>query len=214
MPSEVDIANLALTQLGASRITAFTDTTKEARSINQVYALERDDELRAHQWNFATKRMMLAASTTQPPFGYQFSYPLPNDFLRVIAVGYIAPGAMLSIYRGGTDEEEYRVEGNAILYSRSLQLLPTVSPPTPSALPLRYTARISDPNQFDACFIKALASRLAMTLAEVLTSQANKRQLAQGDYKAAIIDAVRANAIELPPEYQNDGTWMRSRLPG
>src|SRR6266704_7210343 len=104
MASEVDIVNLAMVQLGQSRITTMLDTSKAAKSANAIFALERDRELRSHIWNFAVKRVQLAASTVRPAFGFQSQYPLPADYLRAIAVGCFAPGATLAVYRGGVDD--------------------------------------------------------------------------------------------------------------
>lgn len=43
MPSDIDIVNLALTKLGATRITAFTDQKKEARPDEcDLYLVERN----------------------------------------------------------------------------------------------------------------------------------------------------------------------------
>ncbi len=215
MPGDVDIVNLALTQLGQARLTTLQDATKAARSATAIYDLERKRELRAHRWRFATARILLPALTGTPPFGFQFQYQLPSDYLQAIAVGWFAPGADLAIYRGGQDEVDYRIEGQTILWGKTFNFAPT--PPAtavPSALPLRYIRDVTDTNQFDACFVNAFACRLAMNLSEDITQQASKRQLAQQEYKVAIMEALQTNAIEQPPEQLNDGTWLRSRLPG
>ena len=47
MTSVVGICNLALTKLGAARITSLTDDTKQARALNAIYEATRDAELAA-----------------------------------------------------------------------------------------------------------------------------------------------------------------------
>jgi len=201
MPSDVEICNLALTKLGQQRILTMLDNVKAARSLNAIYAMERDSELRAHHWSFALARATLAALTAVPTFGYNHAFQLPSDFLRLIQAGDFSPGGnrVIGVVSDGSD---YRIEGPAILTD------------IPAPLHIRYMRKITDPTLFDPCFVKAFACRLAMELAEDLTQVANKRQLAAAEYKQAIIDAIRANAIELPPDPLPDGSWALSRLPG
>jgi hypothetical protein len=59
----VDIANLALGMIGAKRITALSDSTEEARVINNVYDTIRDKVLCEHAWTFAQKRAALIDMT-------------------------------------------------------------------------------------------------------------------------------------------------------
>ena len=220
MPSNVDISNLALVMLGQSRIIAFTDQTKSARSINAIYAMTRDDELRANRWTFAVARTILPAlANFTPAYGFQWAYQKPADCLSIISIGDIAPGSELSIFRGGQDEVQYRVEGETILHGRLINGLPLpVVPPnppmTPTPLKLRYVRHITDPTMFDANFVTALSSMLAWKLAEELTQSKSKKADAMGAYQMAISRAKRGNSIELPPEILNDGSWLRSRLPG
>ena len=62
--SSLDIANLALVELGLEPIvspnTLATTTLKEARHANALYAMCRDEVLAAHPWNCASKRAQLA----------------------------------------------------------------------------------------------------------------------------------------------------------
>ena len=64
MTSQVAICNQALVKVGASRITALTDDTKQARALNAIYDVKRDAELAANPWTFATKRESIPASAT------------------------------------------------------------------------------------------------------------------------------------------------------
>jgi hypothetical protein len=67
--SEVAIANLALSELGqepiSEAVSAITDivaNTKFKRHLTAVFGVTRDEVLRAHPWNFASKRVTLAAT--------------------------------------------------------------------------------------------------------------------------------------------------------
>ena len=59
---EVTICNLALARLGDSRIVTFADAKPEAEYCALFYEATRDEVLRAHPWNFATKLVSLPLS--------------------------------------------------------------------------------------------------------------------------------------------------------
>ena len=67
MASNVQIANSALTKLGAARIMSLSDNKKEAREINAIFELRRDHLLRSHNWSFAMERTTLPALDDTPP---------------------------------------------------------------------------------------------------------------------------------------------------
>ena len=75
--SIVDIANKALTYLGADAITNVSDDTVEGRAINRIFEQSRDYCLRDHPWNFALIRVALAADTTSPVWEYTNSFSWP-----------------------------------------------------------------------------------------------------------------------------------------
>jgi hypothetical protein len=53
--NDYDIVNLALVRLGANRITSLSDGSVNANEANAIYSLIRDEILRDHPWNFATR---------------------------------------------------------------------------------------------------------------------------------------------------------------
>ncbi len=149
MASDVGIVNNALHKLGVSRITAFTDTSKQGLVANETFADFRDALLRAHPWNFALERVALVADAAAPAWGFDAAYTLPetpNHCLRVLFVE-------------GQNETSgnWTVEGRKILTSLS----------TP--INIRYVKRVTDANLMDAAFRDALSQRLAMEWATTLT---------------------------------------------
>lgn len=199
MASQVAIVNRALTKLGEARITSLSDDLKPAREASSLWDVVRDAELREHNWNFAISRTSLAALSTEPSWGYEYEYQLPADCLRVIQVDEYYPGPSLSDYRGGS-EAEYQIEGRKILSDLT------------APLKIRYISRIEDTSQWDALFVEAFACRLAAELAEPLTQSNTKRDMAWAEYARAIKAATKADAIENPPEYLPDDSWILSRL--
>ena len=84
MPSNVDIANLALSNLGADRILAIDEDSENARKVDAIYIFVRDIVLSAHPWNFAVKRTTLALLTETPEFDFTYAFQLPSDYIRVL----------------------------------------------------------------------------------------------------------------------------------
>ena len=199
MASNVDIANRALTKLGARRILALSDNTKEAREMNAVFDTVLDSELRAKTWRFTIKRAQIAANSTAPAFGFNYAYPVPADFLRIIQVGDFYPGAELDDYITG-DVSLYSLENGLILTDLD------------APLNLRYVARIEDPTLFDPNFVEVLACKLAMETCEAITQSSSKLDQVTRGYMMGMQAAVRANAIELAPVKVADDTFIMARV--
>jgi len=83
MPSEVDVCNDALSQIGASVITALDDGSVNANHCTRLYPQLRKGLLRSHHWNFAEDRIELAQDATAPAFEFSFSYTLPANLLKI-----------------------------------------------------------------------------------------------------------------------------------
>jgi len=205
MASDVDIVNLALTTLGVQRIISLGDNVREAREMNAVYLLERDAELMAHNWKFALKRASLPALADAPLWGFNFQYALPPDFSRLLvgvdqATETLPGTAKILVYRTRS-VPDYALEDGKILTDIG----------APLQIIYQRTGNSLDTARFHPQFVIALACRLAARCCEALTQNAQKRQLAQIEYKQAIAEAVRADAIQKPPEYIPDDTWILVR---
>lgn len=199
MASVIQVANRALTKLGAARITSLSDDNKQARAVTSCFDDLRDAELRARRWQFSLKRTTLAALVTTPSFGYLYQYQVPADFLKLDLVDDRFPDVNLDGY---VNEEflDWVIEGNLILTDIG------------APLKLRYIAQIVDPNSWDPMFREVLACRIAAELAEDLTQSTGKRQQAWTEYQQAVKDAVKAGSIERQPVMIADSTWIFGRL--
>jgi hypothetical protein len=186
MASAVQICNLALAKIGEEQITSLTDNSKAARRCNLVYEPMRDVVIRSHLWNFAVKRVALAASVDTPAYEYTTKFALPTDFLRLVDTNML-------------DSAEFKVEGRFILAHAS-------------TLSIRYIAQITDPNEFDWLFIEALAARMAAELAISLT---DNRQLSVdlfNLYQGKIAEARSIDAQEGTPDNVTADTWLEARV--
>lgn len=199
MASQVEIANRALTKLGAARIISFGDDNKQARAVTSMFDIVRDAELRSHIWSFSVRRTALPALTTTPAWGFKYEYEIPSDCLRILMVNDTYGGPDMSDYRD-KPVADYSLEGNKILTDFD------------APLKLRYISRVEDTTEWDSMFVEALACRLAMEMCEDLTQSNTKRELAQSEYTAMLRSAIRASAVEQPAQAMPDNSWMMSRL--
>lgn len=199
MASEVQIANRALSKLGATRIVTFDDGSKQARFMKANYEIIKRAELRKHLWSFAKRRASLAALTSTPEWGYTYEYQLPDGCLRVIQVNdYTVPYGLANARQ--MDDSPYKIEGNKIRtdYKAPLKII--------------YLVDVTEDADFDALFVESLASKLAMEGCEEITGSDTKWQKATADYRAAIKDAISTNSIEQPAEPLYDDSWLLSRF--
>lgn len=199
MASVIQVANRALTKLGAARIISLNDNNKQARAISSCFEDLRDAELRAHRWQFAIKRDSLPALVAAPAYGFQYQYQLPADFIRLDQINDQYPDTIMDNYIG-TETAEWAIEGNKILTSLG------------APLKIRYGYRVEDPNQWDPLFREALACRIAAELCEDLTQSDTKKQNAWAEWKRAINTAISVNAIERIPQMPPDDQFIISRL--
>lgn len=191
--STTEIVNRALTKLGEQRIAALTDDTAAGRTMSSLFEQVRDAELRRNRWSFAVKRESLVPLATAPAWGYQYEYPLPADFLSLIQVGQY-------YLRSFTKSKgPWAVEQNAVRTDMAAPLL------------IRYVSRVTNSGLFDPLFVEALACKLAFEACETITQSGAKKEMASKEYKGALSEASRCNAIENPPDEFPRGSWLEAR---
>lgn len=195
--STTDIANRALTKLGEQRVLSLSDDTAAGRTMRSIFEQVRDAELRRSRWNFAMRRASLSALAAAPEWGYAYQYPMPTDFLSLVQVGefYIRPSTKAK----GPWSVESTDSGSAILTD------------IPAPLLIRYVRRVENSGLFDPLFVEVLACRLAFEACETITQSSSKKEAASQEYKAALSEAARCNAIENPPNDLPHGTWLEAR---
>jgi len=193
MPAVTDIVNKSLRLIGASRITSLTDGSTNANAANDIYEETRDDLLRSHPWNFATKRAQLAQSATTPTFEFDYAYPLPSDWIRTVSVHDNDAAYGTIFYR-----EELNGTQRAILANSS-------------SVYLRYVYRASDPNHMAADFRAALASALARDLSLILASSNTIYDSMSVRAARDLSRARSTDALGSTPELRPRGSWAISR---
>lgn len=183
--SEVQLANLALLRLGERTITSLEDSTTTANACNIAYSTARDALLRRHFWNFSLKRVVLAADATAPSFGFQSSFPLPSDFIRV-----------KSIYNQSSD---YSIEGRNLLTDQT------------SSLSLVYVSKETDVTLFDPLFTDALVLLLILKIGPRIQGEGfNPAGFAQ-ELQQVLLDAKIADAQDSSPDQLEINTFTGAR---
>lgn len=187
MASVVEICNMALAEVGDVFIESLSENSKEARRCTVAYPPARRGLLRAFDWNFARARAELAPLAEAPDFGFEAVFQLPSSCLRLLQV---------------VSEVEWRIEGRTVLASGdSLQIL--------------YTTDVTDPNQFDALFSRALALRIASDVAFSLAASKDLVKNLETLFQMAITQAQRIGAVESDWETKtvvmDSNAWTQAR---
>ncbi len=185
MTSEVSIVNRALNHLGATNISSLDEATKAGRHMNQIFETVRDDVFRAHPWNSLIRRLELGQETDKPSFGYNFQYALPTDpyCLRVLE---FSNGSQTYPYDNMVDNSGgpvFVIEGRKLLTDET-------------SVKIKYIARVTDPNEYDANLISTLAARLAQDACYAITGSTSLIQVMAAMYQDRLKEARFIDATE------------------
>lgn len=198
MYTRIQICNRALAKIGHFSIMSLDDASDAAVILNSMYDVVRDAELSANRWGFALTRALLPALEESPAFGFARKYPLPVDCLRLVEVGRVWPVDSRADYRFGPDAP-WEVEGGTVLCD------------LPAPLPVRYIRREENPERYPATFVEALSCKLAVEICPRIAGKNSAKESLWQEYKFAIAEAKRVNAIQKAPQRLQDGAWMLSR---
>lgn len=177
MPSVTDLLNDSLGQIGANTITAIDDGSHEANVCSALYPALLDSILRGHTWNFALTRVQLAQDAVAPVFGYTYAYSLPTDCLRIVEYN----GALTAY-----GPRRYKIEGRKLLTNDTSAYI-------------RYIARVTDPNVWDAMFYQCVACWLASKLADAIPHDTKKAEsLLQRAEQVLLPNAMAVDSQEEP----------------
>jgi hypothetical protein len=180
--SDAAVCNIALKRLGCTQIVSLVDGSNEATVLSALYENTRDRLLRELPWNMAQFRVTLASDPTKTPvFGYGFVYPLPTKPYCLKVEETDPDDAVYSIEN--THDSAGLITGRALLTDES-------------SISIRYTGQVTDPQQWDASFVEALASDLAAQSAYTLTESVTKVKVAEAWAKSALEHASTVNSQE------------------
>lgn len=187
--SWVDVANSSLTIVGAPLIGGFppVDTTPNARTLFANYALSRDAVLEMAPWKSVTQRAVLASSSVTPLFNYSFYYPVPSDFVRLVAIYPL--------------DTSYKVEGRNIACSNS-------------TCNIRYVANSLPVSAYTNLLLEAIAAHLAWKVCFKLTQNASLKGELWRDFETALEQARAVDGKQQSVEQMDATYFLDSRLAG
>lgn len=186
MPSIVDICNTSLAHLGdEANIQSIVPPDGSAQSVHcaRFYATTRDSLLEMHDWNFASRRAVLAEFETNPVNQWQYAYAAPNLMIcarKIIDVNAtddwsVAVGDQCTIWNnnayGSGLTAPAGVNSRAGLYTpqnyvvETLDSGATVIYSNQQNAQLQYTVQVSDPTKFSPLFVETLGYFMASKLA-------------------------------------------------
>ena len=152
--SPIDVCNLALDRLGQASISSIDAPKTQSEDIcARHYDTTRREILRDYIFNFAKKLATLTIDATfTPDHGFVNAYKLPNDFIRLLALGDtsinfdVAPNL-------------YDLSENRILTNQGDN----------GSLKISYIFDATQVNHFDTLFLKLFKLRLAANMAYKFT---------------------------------------------
>lgn len=187
--SGVSVCSNALLMLGAQPINDFTESNDRARLAANLYPGVRDSLLREHPWSCAIKRVLLAHDIQKPPFGYQYSFTLPADYIRVLSVGEDG------------DSIDYLIEERRILANVA-------------SLKLRYVFQNTDISTYDSLLVNLLELAMAAKMAYAITQSTTMAEYRLQEYQLALRTAKSLNGSEYPADTFGNSPLLEGRLNG
>lgn len=182
----ISICSNALTRLGADPIASFQEDTVHAGVCSRVWPTVRNALLRAHPWNCATKRVVLAPLSQAPAFDYGYQFQLPSDWLKTLQVG--RRGCPIS----------YQQEGRRLLADLN-------------ALPLVYIWENTNPGTWDDSMVEVAEVMMAAAIAYTVTASTSLRDSMNQEAQFKLKVAKANDGQDQPPEEFPDSALTMAR---
>ena len=203
--SPTDIANMALSHIGAtSTIASLDEKSAAARQANIWYDYSRLQVLEAYNWGFARKRLTLAlhadeiSETSTDPlagvWGYRYQYPEDAVKIRKIQNSNAPPDDAVPF------AIETNLDGTQKTILCDLQDAVAV-----------YTRDLTSSDLFSAGFVIALSHMLAHQIAFSITGKRSIRLDELQEYRLVLGEAAAADANESVEGPPRDADWVRGR---
>lgn len=186
MSTDVKICSNAALLLGAGTINDFDDGTEASTIAANLYPDVRDAFLRAHPWNAATKRVILAPDADAPAFDYAYQFSIPDDWLKTLQVGELGR------------ELDHRHEGRKLLCDEN-------------AVPLRYIWRNENPATWDSMMVWGMTLAMQATMCYGLTKSTSLREACFKDLALFLRSARAIDGQDDPPETLGDFRLLAAR---
>jgi hypothetical protein len=183
--TDLEIANLALLDLGQPLLATEQDDSKAGRIFRASFEITVREILRTHPWRCCRMQAILVPDPdAKPPFGFAHSHVLPYDFVKVVK------------FQQNIDKFE--------VIGRHLQC-------DSEAPYLTYVAR-KPTAYFDDLLVSSIACRCAWRWCLPLTDNATAVEAYKKTFSEIFADAKFADALDGAQEEPPIGTWAQARI--
>ena len=200
MASEVEICNIALSNIRGGSINSLDEGSLQAQQCKLKYFILRDRCLTEMSWGFNRKITALAVLTTEI-FNWAYAYQYPADCLKITrlvgaheelanadadVVSRLLDSQLLPLrdLRNQTPYEVFNFSNNKVIGTNEADLR------------IDYAVKVTDPNLFTPDFIMALSHLLSSELAIPVVGAELGRQLRDDSlkiYKSYINTAIASD---------------------
>lgn len=191
----LEVANSALIKIGARRITALNEATKEAETVQARIRQVRDMMLRSHVWTAFRKFATPAAVAGDVP-PWAFYYAIPADCCRLLSLRLASTHQRVSGYELVGSRVYTDVAALRILYVRQPQ-----------------TAQEAN-ELYPDDFAEAWAAYLAAEISTAIYDSPDRRAQWLDQYVMLLRQARFNGAVEAPYEAISADSWLESRVTG
>lgn len=153
--TDISICSDALTLLGASTISSFSEGTPAATACSRLYPDLRDTIISRYPWSWSMKKVKLARLATAPLNEWKYAYQLPGGILTGVQ----------AIFDSGSDGARSINSGWEIYEDQVFTNLETVY--------IDYQQTVSEADM-PPYFVRLLRTAMAAELAIIITDQASK----------------------------------------
>jgi hypothetical protein len=186
------MCNEALTAIGEKIMADFDTPTNDAERLCSSLFDETVDEVSSkYNWHSISTRAEIAASSTDPDFGYDTAYPMPSNCLRV-----------KQVFFNEVEIEDWEREGRNIL---------TNTVDSDDEAQITYLKRVTDVSEFDPHLAKVIWLTLAFKMTKRRTQSRTFRQDIRTELEEALREARTVNAMEEFVEESNDDVVQAGR---
>ncbi|WDY60392.1 hypothetical protein [Pseudomonas sp. PSKL.D1] len=210
MSSVIEICNMALSNIGASRrIDDLDEDSQEAEQCSLFYVHARDFVLRSDcEWAFATAFAALAEVADNPDPVFPYAYAMPNDCMRIrrIVNPVLDASYFTRIHCYGNPPQIPEIKFRVVNGS-SQRLITTMEP----AATLEYTLKVESSEMFDPVFVSALSWYLASKIAAPLAKDTSVTANCYAQYQADVLRAGAAALNEGSGPEQHESIFISGR---
>lgn len=197
--SNVKIANMALSHIGAGSIESLTEDSAEAEACDLWFDYSRKQALEASDWTFARRRLTLAVDADDPPSEYSYRYQYPSDCVNIRHL--VNPAG----------RKAYPVPYKLELVSDGVTHRQTILTDLQDAVAV-YTMDIDSPDIYTPFFIDMLSLALAAKIAFTVTGKKKIQDDMAARFREMAAVAPSVNANEEVPEEPDDADWIKERI--